>query len=135
MNAIPPSIGWVRRLMAFLLATYAIAVFAIMFRAGSPDQFWWWLGMIPFLAWTVAPLATVVFIIRRQTEAASVVVSALLMGLAVVSGIYIYLESMFGEDARSTSALIFLFLPLYQWAIPLLVLVVALIESALMSRQ
>ncbi len=47
------------------------------------------------------------------------------MGMIAAHGLYTYELDMFGPGARSTSALIFIFLPFYQW---LAVAVLALFE-------
>ncbi len=121
--SIPNMVVTMRRLAMGMLAFYAVALLAIMFSAGSPDEALWWVAVLPFLAWTVAPLAVTAFVIRLQTSFGVVTMSTGLMAVAVVSGIYVYVSSMFGEGARSTSALILLFLPIYQWAFPLIAVI------------
>lgn len=116
-----------RRPLLALLALYAVSVFLIMLKAGSPGDPMWWALLVPFLAWAVAPLAALAFIIGRQNNAAIITLSMILMGFAVVSGVYVYLTEMFGPGARSTSALVFVALPVYQWAFPVLGLIAAAI--------
>ena len=108
-----------------LLALYTLGVLAILFRAGSPDALWWWAGILPFVLWAVSPVAFLCLLNKSERT--------LLVGAVGISiwGIVSYLEAMFGEGARSTSALIFLFMPGYQWVVALLVFVVGLILSAL----
>ncbi len=83
------------------------------------------MALIPFLMWIMAPVAATFVIVHRQSNAGLLAVSCGLMSIAVISGIYIYISDMFGEDVRSTSALVFIFLPIYQWVFPLLALGVA----------
>ena len=92
-----------------VIATYVAAVEWIAFRAGEPTNLWWWLVDIPFSLWIVAPIALPLLLrIRHWLPTAGVAAMA-------AYGIYIYESAMFGPGARSTSALIFIFLPMYQW--------------------
>jgi hypothetical protein len=124
------TIQWTRRLATMLLAAYAAALFVIVGASGSPGELIWWMAVSLLLAWAVAPLATAAFLIRRQTDPVAATISLLLMVVGVVWGIYVYVTSMYGHAVRSTSALIFLFLPLYQWALPLLVVVIGALGAA-----
>lgn len=122
-------LSWARRSAAGLAVVYMAAVLGVMLRAGSPEAAWWWLALIPFFGWAVAPVVVSALIIRSQIKPIPALISSSLFVLAVVAGIYIYLESMFGDGARSTSGLIFIFLPIYQWALPLILLLITALGS------
>ena len=108
-----------------ILAAYALALEWIAIRAGEPTELWWWLGEIPFFLWMVAPVALPLLIrIRSWLLTAGV-------SLMAIYSIYVYERAMFGPDARSTSALIFVFLPIYQWVATAILIVVA----AMISRK
>ena len=93
-----------------IVAVYGVAVGWIAIRAGEPTELWWWLLEIPFFLWIVAPIAVPLLLSLRSWFLTS--------GVAVMAAysVYIYERDMFGPGARSTSALIFVFLPVYQWA-------------------
>ena len=102
---------WSAERVATLTITviYAVWIELIAMRAGEPWELWWWIFEIPFFIWIVAPIVTAYFIRYDDWAFAA--------GLAAIAGysLYIYERDMFGAGARSTSALIFIFLPLYQW--------------------
>lgn len=104
---------------------YFAAVEWIAVRTGNPTELWWWLGEIPFALWIIAPIAVPLFLRIRHW--------LLTGGVAAMAtyGIYVYGDSMFGPGARSTSALIFIFLPIYQWVGTAILIVVA----SAMSRR
>ena len=102
-----------------VIAAYAVAVEWIAVRAGNPTELWWWLQEIPFLLWIVAPIAVPLLLRIR-----SWVLTGGLVLMAAYS-VYVYEHDMFGPGARSTSALIFVFLPIYQWVAAAVLIVVA----------
>lgn len=120
----------VRGSVSAILSLYVVVVLLIMIRAGSPDTIWWWAGAAAFLAWAAAPFAAAALLIRRQNGRRAAVLSTVLMALAAGYSLYVYERAMFGAGARSTSGLIFIFLPLYQWVLPLTVLIVGAIGAA-----
>ena len=107
MSATPDSVHKIARWS--VIAAYAAAVEWIGVRVGNPTDLWWWLDDIPFSLWIIAPIAVPLLLRIRHW---------LLTGGATamaVYGVYIYEDAMFGPGGRSTSALIFVFLPIYQW--------------------
>ena len=123
MNAAPDRIHKAVRLG--VLALYVVGVEWIAVRAGSPADPWWWALEIPFSLWIVAPVAVPLLLRLRHW--------LLTGGVAAMAAysLHIYERDMFGPGARSTSALIFVFLPLYQWLGTAVLIVVA----ALLSRR
>ena len=111
-----------------IVAIYAVAIGSISIRAGNPDQLWWWLLEIPFFLWIVAPVA-MPLLLRLKSW-------LLTGGVAVMAAysIYVYDRDMFGPGARSTSALIFIFLPIYQWIGTAILIVIAAIVQRRMAR-
>jgi len=57
--------------------------------------------------------------------------SLLTGGVALIAahGVYVYGDSMFGPDRSSTSALIFIFLPIYQWVGTAILIVLASVAT------
>ncbi|WP_114521547.1 hypothetical protein [Altererythrobacter sp. ZODW24] len=93
-----------------VLVLYVLANIVIALKSGEPTQIWWWLGEIFFLAWIISPIA---FLCISKMAPTFFTVGAVIIGMW---GIITYWQDMFGPGARSTSALILLFLPIYQWA-------------------
>jgi hypothetical protein len=88
---------------------YALAVFSIMIRAGDPNSFFWWLGMMPFFGWCLLPIGLALLYPTRFLPLVIIVAA-----IAAYS-VFVYERDMFGPGVRSTSALIFIWLPVYQW--------------------
>jgi hypothetical protein len=106
-----------------LIGLYFMAALWVAVRAGSPDSLWWWALSIPFLAWIVSPVA-VPLLMRMNNW-------FLTAGVTVIAihGVYEYERGMFGPDTNSTSAVMFVFLPAYQWAAAaLLIFIAALVD-------
>ena len=109
---------WISRAASILLVGYGAAVFAIMMIASQPRDVADVAMVLPFFVWALAPIAVISIFAYRARRPGIAVFSALVMALTAVSGVYIYVTGMFRPDARSTAPLVFLFLPLYQWAAP-----------------
>ena len=107
-----------------VVVLFGAALVGIMLRAGEPSDPSWWMLLIPFLGWCLAPIVVPLSAARRSWF------MTIGMALLCAVSLYIYLRDMFGPGARSTSALIFLFLPIYQW-----VAVAVLIGLAWALRQ
>jgi len=106
-----------QRLTALVIvAIYALWIEVIAMRAGDPGELWWWLLEIPFFLWIVAPIITA-YLVGRDNWLFTI-------GLAAIAAysLDIYERDMFGPGARSTSALIFIWLPIYQWVAVLILL-------------
>ena len=118
MNAAPHTV-----VRLGVIAAYAVAIEWISVRAGSPTELWWWLEGIPWLLWIIAPIAVPLLLRMRHW--------LLTGGVAVLAGysLYVYEQSMFGPDTSSTSGLVFVFLPLYQWTVTAVLIVAAAIAS------
>lgn len=90
-----------------IAAAYSLAVATVMIKAGEPTEFWWWFISIPFFLWCLAP------VVLPLSHPSWIV--AFGVGVMAAFSSYVYVTDMFGPGARSTSALIFIFLPIYQW--------------------
>ena len=99
----PRFVRWV------ILLLYAAAIQWIAMRAGEPSNVWWCLLLVPILLWIIAPIA---FPLLAWSKTWLVTLAT---GLIAAGSVYIYLIDMFGPGARSTSAIVFVFLPVYQW--------------------
>jgi hypothetical protein len=103
---------------------YSLAVGAVMINAGEPTALWWWFGFAGFYAWCLTPIILPLFYPFRSW--------LITIGVAAIAAYssHVYIRDMFGPGARSTSGLIFLFLPVYQW-----IAVAGLLGVALMIRR
>ena len=93
-----------------IIAVYSTAILAIMIRAGSPSDASWWMLLLLFLGWCLAPIVVPLFATRRSWF--------LTIGMALLCSfsLRIYIHDLLGPGIQSsTSALTFLFLPIYQW--------------------
>lgn len=126
MSPNPESVHKVLRLG--VIAAYAAGVAWISVRTGSPADPWWWLTEIVFFAWIVAPITVPLLQPIRHW--------LLTGGVAAMAAysLYSYEHDMFGPDTNSTSALIFVFLPLYQWVATAVLIVAASIASRRKAR-
>jgi hypothetical protein len=104
---------------------YTGAISVIFLKAGSPDEILWWPAMVLFLGWCLAP------ILVPLMYAPKMVANGIAIAGVAAYSIYVYATDMFGPGARSTSALIFIFLPLYQWGAAILVILIGMIESSI----
>jgi hypothetical protein len=94
-------------------------------RTGDPASLGWWGGAVPMMLWIVSPIAFL-----SLTRQSSVLLLLAALGLAMASTI-IYIHDMFGTGVRSTSALIFIFLPFYLWIAALMVWGLSFVEYRL----
>jgi hypothetical protein len=110
----------VRRLIALAVITLlgaAVFTLGVMIKAGEGwnQGFAWWLGFFAFGAWAVSPYAAmaVMSLAMKRTLPQSLVflLGCLLVtgfgGVVLIDGFYIH------HDAQN--ALLFVFLPIYQW--------------------
>ncbi len=111
----------------------AIGLMALMIHSGDPTSSSWWLAAIPFAIWIVGPaVAPYLFARRRRHPRSSIAMLGFLVVSTALSGIAYY-DAMF-VSASSTAALVFLFVPLYQWTAFLVVAGVALAVTAVAKR-
>lgn len=108
-----------------VLLLYAAVTGVILMRAGDPASFVWWGGAVPFMLWIVSPIA-----FMSLTRQSSVLLPLAALGLAIGSTT-IYISAMYGPGASSTSALIFVFIPLYLWIAALIVWGLSFVEYRL----
>lgn len=97
------------RSRAPILLLYGAAIGLILLRAGDSASLIWWGGAVPFMFWIVSPIA---FLCLTRQSSILLPITALVLAIGSTA---IYLSDMFGSQARSTSALIFIFLPIYLW--------------------
>ena len=80
-------------------AAYGVAVAVVILRSGEPQLPRWWVAGLAFFLWGISPICAAVLIRASWISAAGLLVIA-------VTGFYLY---SLGD------ALLFLFVPLYQW--------------------
>jgi hypothetical protein len=92
-----------------VLVGYAGSIATLQMMVGEPRDPWWWFAFLPFFAWTIAPIG-----VPLAGRATGWFVT-LGVGLIAAVSFYMYAVTMLGSDASSTAALVFIFMPLYQW--------------------
>jgi hypothetical protein len=112
--------------------SYTATILAIFARSGSFEVGWQWVWGLPFLLlfllWCLFPIWMPLIFKPKM------VVNGLAVAALAAYSIYIYWQSMFGPDIRSTSGLIFVFLPLYQSAVGVGILLLGWAESLVRGR-
>jgi len=122
------------QILGIMGAVVAIALFALMIHTGDPSSSSWWLAAIPFALWIVGPTIVPYLLARRRRDRlTSIAMLSFLVISTTVSGIAYY-QAIFVSES-STAALVFLFLPLYQWTAFLVVTGVILAATALSKRR
>ena len=91
------------------------ALLALMLHVGEPARLDWWLGAIPFAFWIIGPAVTAYVCARNYADRLwfTYVMMAYLVLSAAVSAASYY--QAFFVSTRSTSALIMVVMPFFQW--------------------
>jgi hypothetical protein len=112
-------------------ATAALAV--VVVTAGEPDRPGWWTAGILFWLWMVSPvLAASKFAGERPSTARLAILWVFLVGF-VGSSAWGYFNGLLNQTS-STSSLIVIFLPLYQWAMLIALVTLQKTWGALSTR-
>jgi len=121
------------RILGITGAVVAIALLALMIHSGDPTSSSWWLAAIPFALWIVGPAVAPYLLARRQRDRRVAVAMLGFLAISTVASAIAYYDAMFVSES-STAALVFLFVPLYQWTAFLIVAAIALIAVRWASR-
>ncbi|WP_159713760.1 hypothetical protein [Sphingomonas sp. AX6] len=112
----------------------AFGLIALMIHTGDPSSSSWWLAAIPFALWIVCPAVAAYLLARRRRDRiTSIAMLAFLVISTALSGAAYY-QAIFVSES-STAALVFLFVPLYQWTAFLVVAGVILAVTSLAKRR
>lgn len=107
-------------------AIIGVALVALMIQSGDPASSSWWLAAIPFALWIVGPAVAPYLFARRQRDRRVAIAMLGFLAISTVTSAVAYHDAMF-VSASSTAALVFLFVPLYQWTAFLIVAGITLI--------
>jgi hypothetical protein len=121
------------RILGITGAVVAIALVALMIHSGNPTSSSWWLAAIPFALWIVGPAVAPYLLARRQRDRRVAIAMLGFLAISTVASAIAYYDAMFVSES-STAALVFLFVPLYQWTAFLIVAAIALIAVRWASR-
>ncbi len=100
----------------------AAALAAVVLAAGEPSRLSWWAGAVAFWLWMISPaVAAGLFTGRHPSNGRLLVAGIFLIGFIVSSAVG-YGRSLL-RPVSSTSSLIVIFLPLYQWAVLIVMLI------------
>lgn len=122
------------RMLGIASAVVAFGLIALMIHTGDPSSSSWWLAAIPFALWIVGPAIVPYLLARRRRDRFTsiamigfLVISTSLSGAAYYQAIFV--------SVSSTAALVFLFVPLYQWTAFLIVAGAILAATAWIKRR
>lgn len=113
-------------------ATAALAV--VVVTAGEPDRPSWWTGGILFWLWMSSPLLAASKAAGERPSTARLAVLWLFLIGFVCSSAYGYYNGLL-EQVSSTSSLTVIFLPLYQWAMLIVLLTLQMAWGSLTRRN
>lgn len=117
-----------------LAVTVALVLGALMLYAGEPNNLWWWAGALPFALWVVGPAVAPFWIARHKSRPwLSMIMFLYVIASSIFSGL-VYHDAFF-RSKSSTSALVMVFVPLYQWLALVLLLLLYLGGRAWLTRR
>jgi len=120
-------------ILRLTIGAAAAALAAVVIAAGEPGQPGWWAVAPAFWLWMISPaVAAGLFTGKNPSTGRLIVATAFLVAFIVSSAIGYYRGLL--RPLSSTSSLIVIFLPLYQWA-ALIVLLIAERGCALLVRR
>lgn len=133
-NDLPVRTDMPVRMLGVMGAAVGVGLLTLIIHTGDPSSSSWWLAAIPFAIWIVGP-AIVPYLLarRRHSSNISIAMLAFLVISTALSG-NAYYQALFVSES-STAALVFLFVPLYQWTAFLVVAGVILAATALSKRR
>jgi hypothetical protein len=102
--------------LRWLMLLVAASLVGLILYAGDPRRVSWWFPAILFGLWVVGPAIAPYFLAKRFQHRRWFVYS--MTGYLVISSIWsaqVYDQALF-VSTSSTSALVLVFTPLYQWA-------------------
>ncbi len=74
------------------------------------------LGAIGFIVWAISPYLFAVFMTKRSTHPAAILIAIGVSFILAIAGIFLLIDAMYIHlDAQS--ALVFVVIPMYQWII------------------
>jgi hypothetical protein len=115
----PPDCAAASRITLYSLvvcAASSVATVALIIYEGSPHEPGWFLSGVAFAVWGISPylgLAALVLLTKVKTSAAGV--TAVAITVSVVFAAWTMIDAFF-VNVHSTSALVLIFVPLWQWA-------------------
>lgn len=112
-------------------ATAGLAV--VVVTAGEPDRPGWWTGGILFWLWMISPVLAASKAAGERPSTARMAVLWVFLAGFVCSSAYGYYQGVLGR-ANATSGLIVIFLPLYQWAMLIVLLTLQKAWASLTKR-
>jgi len=102
-----------------LLGAILLSVALVVHEAGSETgSISWWIASAPWIVWIVSPYIPLFLFGRRHVNRARSAISYILTVTLIGFAVHVYVGGSFThQDAQS--ALLFIFVPLYQWLITL----------------
>lgn len=116
------------RILGIMSTVVAIALIGLMIHTGDPASSSWWLAAIPFALWIVGPAVAPYLLAQRQRDRRVAIAMLGFLVISTLASAFAYHDMMFVSES-STAALVFLFVPLYQWTAFLIVAGITLIAA------
>lgn len=107
----------------------SVALAGLLFYAGDPTSFDWWLFAVPFGLWVIGPAIAPWIVARWRRQSAVTIALLIFLSISSLASALSYYDAFF-RSTSSTSALILIFLPLYQWVAFAIIATIALAISA-----
>jgi hypothetical protein len=101
--------------LGLLTIAVTVALIALMLYAGEPGELWWWFLAVPIGVWIVGPSIAPYVWARYARD--KIWFSWLMLAFLLLSSGWaasVYYDAFF-VSTSSTSALIMIFAPFYQW--------------------
>lgn len=111
----------------------AAALAVVVLVAGEPERLSWWPGAAAFWLWMISPAVAAGLLAGRAVSGGRLLVEGLYLIGFILSAAIGYYHGLL-RPVGSTSSLIVIFLPLYQWA-ALIVVLIARRGFALLVRR
>jgi len=107
----------------FRIATVAavLALVTLMLHAGQPSEPGWWADTAPLGLWVIGPAAAP-YVLAARRRGLSTALSAYFAVSTMVSGLAYY--DAFARPRSSTAALALVLVPIYQWLVLALLLLI-----------
>ena len=112
----------------------ASALVALLLYAGEPANLWWWAGALPLGLWIIAPTVAPYLLAARQSRRWFSMVMLLSFAVSSVLCGWVYYDAFF-RSKSSTAALVFVFIPIYQWLALAVLLFICRLATAWLTRR
>lgn len=130
----PSAVDIPLRLLGVVASGSVAGLVCLILYAGDPTALSWWAFAAPFALWIIGPAITPwVIAWRRRQFVITAIMLVFIAASSLISGL-VYYDAFF-RSTSSTSALVMIFIPLYQWIALAVVSVIAFASAAWIERR